>query len=452
MAILMVLGACTPRESYLKEVQLTNDGTKHHDLDDNHNFSPDGKWLAYDTRTDEGGIADSKTIERVNIETGEIDTLLDIVNNRIYGPGAGVVSYHPKENRVIFIHGLANCTADYPYEQWRRTGTMIIDSEPNKLLYMDSRDVTWPFTPGALRGGTHNHEWSLDGKWVGFTYNDAIMKDLEDSTGVKWNMRTIGVANQQKPPFVDLDAAQENVQGTWYCAVVVRVVPNPKPGSDEISNAAWDSWIGASGYQKPDGSVQVARAFRGIVRSNEGKPVEELFVVDIPDLLNVPGEYGPLEGTKTSFPMPPKGTTQRRLTHTADTKYPGLGGVMRCSSDGKYISFLKRDDNGIQQVYLMSPLGGEAIQLTEHTSNVQSSVRWSPDDKSVIYVWDNSIVQNEISDKPFAQRFRRLTAKTKDLPLNVVWSNDGKTIAYNRLVVAPGSVEPKKQIFVIRLD
>ncbi len=32
--------------------------------------------------------------------------------------------------------------------------------------------------PGALRGGTHRHEWSGDGKWIGFTYNDAILKAL----------------------------------------------------------------------------------------------------------------------------------------------------------------------------------------------------------------------------------------------------------------------------------
>ncbi len=43
--------------------------------------------------------------------------------------------------------------------------------------------------------------------------------------------------------------------------IVVRVVPEPKPGSDEISHAASDSWIGTNGYRRPDGKMQIARAF-----------------------------------------------------------------------------------------------------------------------------------------------------------------------------------------------
>ena len=52
--------------------------------------------------------------------------------------------------------------------------------------------------------------------------------------------------------------------------------------------------------------MQVARAFIGKVNNKNGNPVDELFVVDIPDSINVAGEFGPLEGTKTSFPMPLK--------------------------------------------------------------------------------------------------------------------------------------------------
>jgi len=316
---------------------------------------------------------------------------------------------------------------------------------------MDSRDVTFPFTPGALRGGTHRHEWRRDGKWIGFTYNDAIMKKREDSTGIKWNMRTIGVANQQKPVPVDKDSAGENVSGAWYSVLVVRVTPDPKPGSDEINNAASDSWVGTSGYKKPDGTMQNARAFIGSVRDKEGKPVDELFVVDIPDSLNVPGEYGPLEGTLESFPMPPKGTIQRRLTHTANTQYPGCKGVVRSSPDGKQIAYMAKDKNGIQQIFTMSPLGGAPVQITDHNSDVQSSVRWSPDNKSIIYLWDNSIVRCEVSDRPFAERFKRLTAKTTEAPSNLVWSDDGTTIAFNRSVIAKGENDPKKQIFIIRV-
>ncbi len=449
---LLILGSCSTTESYLKEIQLTNDQTKNHDLDNNDNFSPDGKWLVYDTRTGIGGIGGSPSVERVNVETGKTEVLFGIDDNHDYGPGAGAASYHPIENKVIFIHGLPVCTEKNPYQQWRRSGVIVNDNQPNIPILMDARDVTYPFTPGALRGGTHRHEWSRDGKWVGYTYNDAFMKKLEDSTGIKWNLRTIAVSNQRHRVNVDQDAAGENVAGTWFSAVVVRVVPSPKPGSDEISNAASDSWIGTSGYQKPDGSMQVARAFIGKVNNKDGNPVDELFVVDIPDSINVAGEFGPLEGTKTSFPMPPKGTVQRRLTHTAESKFPGCGGVVRSSPDGKQISFLARDKNGIQQIFLISPLGGEAVQVTEHTSAVQSGARWSHDGKSIAYIWDNSIVLCEISDRPFEQRMIRLTARSAEEISNLVWSNDEKTMAFNRSMPVGVKNDQKKQIFVIKLD
>ncbi len=449
---LLTLGACAAPETFKTEIQLTKDVFVNHDLDNNDNFSPDGKWLVYDTRTGVGGIGGSPSVERVNVETGEIQVLFGIKENHDYGPGAGAASYHPIENKVIFIHGLPVCTEKNPYQQWRRTGVIVYDNQPNVPVLMDARDVTFPFTPGALRGGTHRHEWSRDGKWVGYTYNDAIMKKLEDSTGVKWNLRTIAVSNQRHRVSVDQDEAGENVAGTWYSAVVVRVVPNPKPGSDEISNAASDSWIGMKGYQKPDGKFQVARAFIGKVNSGDGKPVDELFVVDIPDSINVPGEYGPLEGTKTAFPMPPRGTVQRRLTYTADTKFPGCGGVVRSSSDGKYISFQAKDINGITQIFLMAPAGGKPIQITEHTSNVQSGVRWSKDNKRIAYIWDNSIIITEVSDRPFAGRFKRVTARTEQQPSNLVWSDDEKTMAFNRQIPIERKRDQKQQIFVIHLD
>src|SRR5690606_7948596 len=162
--------------------QLTNDYSENHDLDNNDNFSPDGNWLVYDKRTREGGIGGCPSIERVNIRTGEVQVLYHLPENKPYGPGVGAASYHPVEARVIFIHGLSTVTEANPYQQWRRTGVTVDAAKPGVPHFMDSRDIMRPFTAGALRGGTHRHEWSRDGKWIGYTYNDAIMKSLEDST------------------------------------------------------------------------------------------------------------------------------------------------------------------------------------------------------------------------------------------------------------------------------
>ncbi len=452
MIALLVSGSCGSPRLYLEEIQVTKDDSKNHDLDNNDNFSPDGKWLVYDTRNEVTAIAGCSSIERVNIETGKTEVLYEIKDNHDYGPGVGAVSYNPVDNIVIFIHGVPACTPENPYQQWRRTGVMVSDNQPNVPLNMDARDVTFPYTAGALRGGTHRHEWSRDGKWIGYTYNDAIMKKLEDSTGIRWNLRTIAVSNHQHSVTVDNGSAGENINGSWFSAVVVRVVPDPAPGSDEISNAASDSWVGTSGYLKSDGKMQVARAFLGKVLNSEENPVDDLFVVDIPDSINVAGEYGPLEGTGSSFPMPPKGTIQRRLTFTSETRFPGCSQVVRSSSDGKYISYCSRDLNGIQQLFIISPEGGEPIQITEHTSDVQSGARWSPDNKSIAYLWDNSIVICKMSGGSFEKRYRRLTERTEEAPTNHVWSNDGKTIAFNRSVYAADRKGKKKQIFIIKLD
>jgi len=450
IALSITMIGCKPSTQQFNIVQLTS-GAYNHDLDNNDNFSPDGKWLAYDTRTAIGGIGGSPSIERVNIETGKVEELFAIKDNQSWGPGAGAVSYHPTENRVIFIHGLAFCSEKNPYQMWKRTGTMVDDNHPNVPIFMDARDVTLPYTPGALRGGTHRHEWSKDGKWVGFTYNDAILKAIEDSTGEKVNLRTVGVSTKLKPVIVDHSGEGDNLSGEWYSVLVVRVVPNPVAGSDEISNAASDSWVGTGSYMNKEGKRQVARAFIGKIRSNKNLPVDELFVVDIPDSINQPGEFGPLEGTPTTFPMPPKGTVQRRLTYTAETVHPGCGGVVRSSSDGKWIAYLAADANGRQQIFIISPDGGSSRQVTAHPAGVQSCARWSPDNQSICYQSENSVVICKISDEPFEKRFQRITPVSKEEISNIVWSADGKTIAFNRPVKSEGAKEAWKQIFVVKL-
>jgi hypothetical protein len=442
-----IMNACNTQTHYQEE-QITDDLSYHHDLDNNDNFSPDGQWLVYDTRTDEGGIAASAKIERVNIRTKEKQVLFQIPNNGDWGPGAGAVSYSTQSSEVIFIHGLTHCTPENPYQQWRRTGVIIDDSRPNQPIYMDARDITPPFTVGALRGGTHRHEWSGDGQWVGYTYNDAILQALEAKTGEKHNLRTIGVSKKGNP--VSVDNGLENVSGEWFSVLVVRVVPHPTPGSDEISHAASDSWIGLNGYQNNSGNKQMARAFLGTVVSKEGKPVHEVFVVDIPDDISQPGEFGPLQGTATTFPMPPKGAVQRRLTQTADAKYPGCSGIVRSSPDGSHLSYIAKDDNGILQIFLISPNGGAPIQLTEHISDVSGNVRWHPDGTRLSYIYDGSITICKIGNQPFSDRFTILTQSSQPAPSNMVWSGDGKTLAYNRLI--KDRETQSQQIFILPLE
>ena len=436
----------------IEEVQLSNDYLKNFDLDGRHNFSPDDKWLVYDTRPVQGGIADCKTIEKINIETGEVKVLYNTNIPPRYGPGVGAASYSPIEEKVIFIHGLQNNSIERPYEQWRRTGVIIDENHMEKPIFLDARDVISPFTAGALRGGTHDHEWSGDGKWIGFTYNDAIMKELEDRTGEPWNLRTIGVAKPVVSVKVDHTNNDENVDGIWFSVLVVKVVPYPTPASDEISHASGDNWIGKSGYQKLDKKWQRARAFLGTVRNSKGISVPEVFVVDIPEIITQPSSSGPLEGTLSTFPNPPEGTVQRRLTFTAETKYPGCIGILRCSEDGKYIAYRKKDNNGIVQVFFISPLDGKTVQVTNHKSDVQSAIRWDSNGNYIYYVNDNSIIQCSVLEGEKFGISKKITDKSLLPPSNIVLSHDGKIIAFNREVKSNNGKDIIKQIYKISVE
>ncbi|HPX40776.1 MAG TPA: DUF3748 domain-containing protein, partial [Candidatus Hydrogenedentes bacterium] len=74
LAVLFVIGASlTP--AYGAERQITT-SAKNHNLDNNDNFSPDGRFLCYDTRETVGsGIGNGQTIEKVELATGE-ETML----------------------------------------------------------------------------------------------------------------------------------------------------------------------------------------------------------------------------------------------------------------------------------------------------------------------------------------------------------------------------------------
>ncbi|WP_435355704.1 DUF3748 domain-containing protein [Emticicia sp. SJ17W-69] len=442
----LIFGCKTMKE--FPEKQITHDLTYNHDLDNNDNFSPDNQWLVYDTRTDDEGIAASAKIEKVNIKTGEKKVLYQIKNNQIWGPGVGAVSYSPVENAVVFIHGLKNITEKNPYQQWRRTGVIIDETNIEKPIFMDARDIDFPYIRGALRGGTHRHEFSGDGKWIGFTYNDAIMKALEDSTREKHNLRTIGVSKKISQVNVKSDENGEKVSGEWFSALVVRVVANPKLGSDEISHAAGDSWVGKNGYLKENGTRQIARAFIGTVRDKNGKSVDEVYIVDIPEKIEIEGDFGALEGTKTDLPMPPKGASQQRLTFTAETPQAGCVGIVRSSPDGDLLAFLAKDKYGIRQVFTISPKGEGLTQLTFHRTDVDGSIRWHPNGKSVFYIWNGSINRCDIGNETFEKRFKQITKPSIPAPSNLVVSHDGKIIAFNRVLTIDNN-KTSKQIFVV---
>jgi Tol biopolymer transport system component len=431
-------------------MQITDQPTGHI-LTNTNVWSPDGKWIVYDTRSDPAGEKfDGETIETVHVDTREVR---EIYRAR-HGAHCGVATFSPKDAKIAFILGPENPTAGWQYNAWHRQG-MIVDMErPHEAVPLDARDVTPPFTAGALRGGTHVHIFSSDGAWVSFTYEDHVLAALEanavDKLAADLNQRNVGVSVQVREVRVPRDHPR-NHDGVMYSVVVTKSVNQPRPGSDEISRAFEDAWVGMNGYVRRDGTRQRrAIAFQGSVVTLQGATVSEVFVVDVPDDVTVAGD-APLEGTVTTRPAPPRGTRQRRLTYTAERRYPGLQGPrhwLRSSPDGSRIAFLMRDDAGIVQIWTVSPNGGEPAQLTHNPFDIASAFSWNPNGREIAYIADNSVFVSDALTGAATRLTPRQSAASAPRPEACVFSPDGTRIAYVRPDSQVGSVF--NQVFIVR--
>jgi len=411
-------------------------------------WSPDSKWVVFDTRSDPAGsVFDGTRIQMVNVETREVRTVYESRN----GACCGVVTFHPTEPIVAFMHGPEFPTPEYSYGPSKRRGVMCMASRVSddtgsgspapswravsvmtrvpvhpphhwggspkadtgsgspapllgRLANLDARDLSPPFTPGALRGGSHVHVWNPAGTCVSFTYEDDIAAP---------GLRTIGVSMPLTRLTVPKTHPRSHDGG--FSFLVAKVVPNPKPGSDEIGRAVEEGWIGSQSL-----------AFQGFVVNERGEPVPEVFVVDLPDGRIAPGD-GPLQGTLTELPSPPRGVTQRRLT------FGGIHGPrhwLRSSPDGSRIAFLRKDSRGVVQLWTVSPNGGESVQVTDNEHPVASAFTWHPDGRRIALIVDHSVCLVDATTGVT----RRVTPRTDDAPRQeaCVISPDGARIAFTR--------------------
>lgn len=424
----MFTESCSSDKKKILEIQLTQQSYGHF-LNSTQTFSPDDKWIVYDTRNDDGGIGVTGSIEMVSIDGKETRVLYKTHNQTKYGPGVGAATFSPVSSQVLFIHGIRNADETKPYAMPRRTGVAIDISKPNEPIFMDARNITPPFTPGALRGGTHAYSWSGDGEWICFTYNDYVIEQLSKNNPEVKDLRTIAV---MAPGVVHVpeDSTHENNSGVKFSAVVATVTENPKPGSNEIDKAFDEGWVGKNGYQKADGSWQKrAVAFQGNLRDNDNKTTTQIFITDIPDDITLAQPGKPLEGTATTRTNVPKGCQQRRLTHI-EGGITGPRHWLKSLTDGTLIFFLNNDANGITQVFGVSPNGGNVQQITSNDFSVAGPINISPDDQFVSYIADNSVFITNIAN---GETQRLTPSNTVEKPEGaVIWSNDGKKLTYNR--------------------
>lgn len=414
-----------------KEVQITHSEIGH-TLNTGQVFSADSEWIVFDHRNNDGDIKITGSIGVVNLKTGEEKTIYTVPNQTQYGPGVGAASFSPKENKVIFIHGIRNADAEKPYDFTRRTGVAIDLGNPEQPIFMDARNIEKPFIVGALRGGTHAHSWSTDGSMISYTYNDYVMEQLAKTDPQVKDLRTIGLMFPKKVK-VSNTANVENNNGEMFALLAATVTENPKPGSDEIDKAFDECWLGKEGYLKTDGSRQhKAIAYQGNVRDEQGNTVTEIFVADIPDDLSTTIFDESIAGASNTRPAVPQDISQRRITFS-QKGVKGPRHWLRSNADGSLIFFLSEDENGLVQVFAVSPNGGAIKQITHNEFSITSPINISPDGLYLSYIADQSVFITEIADG----NSKRLTQKyTTPEQLNgaVVWSNDGNALAFNRYV------------------
>src|SRR5258706_1861717 len=179
-------------------------------------WSPDSEWIVYDTRSDAAGAQfDGSSIEMVNARTGRVRKLYRSTR----GAHCGVATFHPREPKVVFILGPENPAPDWEYGPYHRQGVMVNAARPGSAVNLDARDLTPPFTPGALRGGSHVHVWDAAGQWVSFTYHDALHES---------DLRDLAVSVPTSRVHVQKDHPR-NHHGEYFSVLVTRTVTGPKP-------------------------------------------------------------------------------------------------------------------------------------------------------------------------------------------------------------------------------
>ena len=448
-AVPLALAACTSQstmKSY-QEIQLTKDPSGHC-INSTEVFSPDDKWIVYDSRSVDSGIGAAGEVAMVNTGTGEIRTLYKTENQTEFGPGLGAVTFSPAGDRVLFIHGIRNANEENPYAMTRRTGVAVDINNPMKPIFLDARSMNPPFVKGALRGGTHAHTWSSDG-WISYTYNDYLIEQTAKKGGAAQDLRTIGIMVPGRSVSVPDDGSLENNDGEMFSVIVAEVKDNPKPGSDEIDKAYDECWIGTNGYVKSDGTRQKhAIAYQGNVRDEAGNVKTEIFVVDIPD--DLPEKMDDLEiSPDPGVRLPvPKALVSRRITRLERGVSNKPRHWLRSSSDGEKIGFLAADEKGVIQFHMVSPNGGDVRKVTNNEFSVKGPFNFSRDGKRVAYIGDNSVFVTDVE----TGRTERISQKYPDdsAPTGaVVWSYDGKTLAFNRHIKGEDG-ENYLQIFLLK--
>lgn len=368
-------------------------------------FSPDGTRVYFDTRNADPEIQRTRRIESIDWRSGEGRVEYTVPRSSEHGPGVGAVVCHPHRDALLFIHGLHNCDQAKPYGMTRRFGALL-DASFNRLqaaatrepmrpvLPVESRYVTSVCPRGALRGGTHAHSWSHDGRWVSFTYNDAVVASRHACGNGPPDRRTVGAIYL---PSVDTDAAaldnpralerrtacDEEWTGLGWGTVVARVTDAPRFGSDDIEQACEECWV--------ENRPRRTMAFLGRVRDASGRAIDEVFVAEWYETERARGakvemgdatpaqcdEEGRLVPASDGDCDPVQSLCVRRVTRTERDPHPGVSGPRNwlvASPDGRYVFFPQRDRRGVVQIARAELDTGAVTAISQLSESIENQL------------------------------------------------------------------------------
>jgi len=338
----------------LVDLQQRTFGPYGHFLNHRQAQTCDGKHLVYDTRNADPDIPKTRRIEAIDLADNTVKVLYDTQSDQPFGPGVGAVVADPHHPRVLFIHGLKNCSSQNPYAIGRRFGALCSlnqNSATNSDGWpLESRCMAEAVPWGCLRGGSHAHSFSPDGRWISFTYNDAWVARHNPSS----DRRTIGFAllpqevtitTQQEvhkdnsshvfgkigeitnPTLItsrDRPADAENFQGIAWAALALDPIEPTSEGQSKVEQQTNKNGQKAAHCEWAREECWVPNplrlAFVGRISQTAWRPsIEEVFIAEFPkDASHWPKQlqgYVPTDPTTGRLQAPP-GIQIRRLTYS----------------------------------------------------------------------------------------------------------------------------------------
>jgi Tol biopolymer transport system component len=109
-----------------------------------------------------------------------------------------------------------------------------------------------------------------------------------------------------------------------------------------------------------------------------------------------------------------------------------------------------KDEEGIVQLWTVSPLGGQPRQLTRNNDGIASAFTWSPDGRHIAHLMDGSVCVTSGETGTTNRLTTPMVGDHAPRPEACVFSPDGKRIAY--VCPVPDHGVNWNQIFVLTFE